>query len=95
MIYSLFVGIVLGVGHVPLKIAMPVLLCLVISKGLAEIMVRRNFITGSASPYVLYLEKLKKSHTMGSYPWIGYLLQTLLFGFPLGLIAYSFCSYLI
>src|SRR5574341_2338177 len=82
MIYATIIGVLLGLNHAPWEIAIPVLVGLVAFKGITELVLKKNPITGTPSPYVLYVENLQKTEPLTVSPWRGYLVQVLFFWHP-------------
>jgi hypothetical protein len=93
MIYSIVVGGLLGAGHVAFLLAISLILGLVTLKGVAEILLKKNPIVGTPSPYVLYQDRLRKSESFMRHAWLGYLFQMMLFGCGFGLAAYGICYF--
>ncbi|MCK9418102.1 MAG: hypothetical protein M0R70_01845 [Nitrospirae bacterium] len=91
MIYAAIVGVLLGLDHAPWGIAIPVIVGLVAFKGIIELVIKKNPITGTPSPYVLYVENLQKAEPLTVAPWRGYLVQVMLFGVIVGIATYGLC----
>ncbi len=89
MIYSAIVGFILGFNHTPFILGGPVLVALIVLKGLAEILYRKNLFTGTPSPYVLYVEQRRNPESRSRSLWRGYLFQVILFGSLIGFAVYA------
>ena len=68
--------------------AIPIIVFGVALLGLLKIVIRRSPITGSETAYASYINNLRAAGNYTRRPWISFLLQTLLFGIPLGVVAY-------
>lgn len=95
MIWAGMVGLVIGSAGAPPLAALATVAALVGLKGLAEIAFAKSPITGSESPYALYVENLRATGSVPSVPWAGYLLQMMLFGTAIGMVVYGLFHFLV
>jgi hypothetical protein len=58
MIFAIVIGIILGTGGAPITVALAMTIVAILSRGVCDVLVRKNFITGTESTYVLYVQNL-------------------------------------
>lgn len=88
MIYGLFVGIIMGVGNAPVAMTLLTIPALLSVKAGYEILMRKSWLTGDDSDYVLYVREIEKTETAPARLWVSYTVQLLLFGSLVGYAAF-------
>lgn len=88
MIFPIVLGIIVATSHPPLPTALALIAGFIVARGVTDILFAKRFITGTPSPYVLYVQNLSHSGDLPSRPWLGYLLQVCVFYIPLALITF-------
>lgn len=94
MIFSLGMGILLGISNLATPAAMLVLAVALAGKVVFDIKWERVPVLGHVSPYVIYYHNLKQTGEPVEQAWISYALQLLLFGAALGTAAYGLVRYI-
>ncbi len=89
MIFSILTGGVLGASGIPIPVALPIMILLILCKGFMDIYFNKNPILGTPSPYVTYIEKLFKSGGLTQHPSQDYLLHMAGIGTMLGSLSYA------
>jgi hypothetical protein len=93
MIYAVAIGILLAMGDAPATTAAIVIAILVVAHAVWEIAFKKLPISGSDSPYALYVQNLHVQGDTPQRPWVGYLLQSCVFWMPVAFIAYLAVAY--
>jgi hypothetical protein len=94
MIFSLGMGILLGISNLATPAAMLVLAVALAGKVVFDIKWERVPVLGHVSPYVIYYHNLKQAGEPVEQAWISYALQLLLFGAVLGAAAFGLVRYI-
>lgn len=94
MLFSLGVGILLGVSNLGTPAAMVVLAAALVGKVVFDIRWDRVPVLGRVSPYVIYYHNLQRAGEPVDQAWISYALQLLLFGAVLGTVAHGLVRYI-
>ncbi|MCK9425715.1 MAG: hypothetical protein M0Q21_06735 [Ignavibacteriaceae bacterium] len=78
-LYAILIGVIFGFSELTIPSSILLVLVLVSFRSLKDIIFKKDFITGVASPYQLYLMHLEKMNVSKSYAALKYYLQSMLF----------------
>jgi hypothetical protein len=85
VLFAFLAGLLAAFSDLPWWVALGLVAQLVLVKGGLEILLRDHwFPWAGESPYVLYVESLEASEGTRARPWIGYLVQMVGYGIPIG-----------
>jgi len=93
MIFAILLGILLATNNASIMTAAMVIVPFIAAHALWEIAFEKMLITGTQSPYVLYVQNLGVQGDKPDRPWIGYLIQSCLFWIPSALLAYFLVNF--
>jgi hypothetical protein len=93
MIFTILIGVILGTGGASFATAVAITVLFVIAHAAADIVLRKNLITGSDSNYALYISSLERTGGLPPRPWVSYLIQSCAFYIPIALIVYFVAKY--
>jgi hypothetical protein len=89
MLVSILLGLALGIGNVDWTTSVFLLLFAVCCNASYEIGFSKNLITGTDSPYKMYVENLGQVGRSQKRAWVRYLLQSILVFVPIGMVCYG------
>lgn len=84
MLFAFLVGLLAAFGNLPWWGGLLLVALLVLFKGTLEVQLKNHWWTGGESPYAFYLHNLEASGGVPRLPWLGYLVQMVLYGVPIG-----------
>ena len=84
MLFSAFVGMVLGVGQLATPAAMLMLVIVIGAKIIVDLRWHKTPLIGMTSPYIRYCENLERMGESIEQAWLSYAMQVLFFGGLLG-----------
>jgi hypothetical protein len=94
MLFSPFVGMVLGAGQLPTPAAILILVIAVGAKILVDLRWYKTPLIGRTSPYVRYCENLERAGESIEQAWLSYAMQLFVFGNILGIGAFALMRWL-
>lgn len=89
MLFSAFVGFVLGASKVATPFALLILACALGAKAVVDLRWARTPLIGTRSPYVTYCRNLERTGESIDHAWLSYAMQLFFFGGLIGTGAFA------
>lgn len=89
MISTALLGVIMGLSPIPPIQALLWLVSYVVGITSWEIMFKRSPFTGTASPYVYFLDNMRASGKVNRFPQVSYLIQALIVMVPVGAATFA------
>jgi hypothetical protein len=94
MLFSAFVGMVLGVGQLSTPAALLVLVLAIGAKIIVDLRWHKTPLIGTTSPYIRYCENLERAGESIEQAWLSYAMQLFVFGGILGVGSFALLRWL-
>lgn len=93
-VYAIVIGLVIGFADLSITVSLVLILLLVSFRSMKDILFKKDFITGTTSPYQLYLMNLNTANKKENNPAIRYYLQSLLFDGAISVVLFFVIRFL-